>query len=218
MNRLRAYLRAILTLGRGVTKGISPLTAGEDPIAMFHSWFEDARGSGILLPERMAVATATSDGAPSVRVMLLKGVDERGFVFYTNYESRKGSELDDNPRAALSFHWPILERQVRVEGQVDRLAPEESEAYFHTRPRGSQIGAWASTQSADLESREELERRVREHEETFRGREVPLPPYWGGYRVSPERIEFWQGKLNRLHDRLLYTRVEDGWEVRRLNP
>jgi pyridoxamine 5'-phosphate oxidase len=218
MPPLRSNLRAILTLGRGVTRGISPLTAGEDPIAMFRTWFDEARDAGIFLPERVAIATATADGAPSVRMMLLKGVDERGFVFYTNYESRKGSELEQNPRAALCFHWPILERQVRVEGGVERITPEESEAYFHTRARGSQLGAWASEQSRELPNREELERNFEEHKVKFRGGEVPLPPFWGGYRIQPDRIEFWQGRLNRLHDRLLYTRSSDGWGIRRLNP
>lgn len=185
---------------------------------MFRGWFDDARDAGIFLPERVAIATATPDGAPSVRMMLLKGVDERGFVFYTNYESRKSRELDENPRAALCLHWPVLERQVRVEGPVERLVQEESEAYFRSRSRGSQIGAWASEQSRELANREELERRFHEHEAEFHGEDVPLPPFWGGFRVRPEQIEFWQGRLDRLHDRLLYTRSSEGWEVRRLNP
>lgn len=218
MSPLRSNLRAILTLGRGVTKGISPLTSDEDPIAMFQAWFDEARDAGIFLPERVAIATATADGVPSVRMMLLKGVDDRGFVFYTNYESRKGDELERNPRASLCFHWPILERQVRVEGLAERITPEESEAYFRSRPRGSQLGAWASEQSRELPNREQLEGRFEEHKAEFRGREIPLPPFWGGYRVRPERIEFWQGRLDRLHDRLLYTRSADGWEILRLNP
>ena len=185
---------------------------------MFRAWFDDARDAGIFLPERLAIATATPDGAPSVRMMLLKGVDERGFVFYTNYESRKGRELEENPQVALCFHWPVLERQVRVEGTVERLTLEESEAYFQSRLRGSQLGAWASEQSRELANREELERRFEEHKAKFRGQSIPLPPFWGGYRVRPERIEFWQGRLDRLHDRLLYTRSSEGWEIRRLNP
>ncbi len=215
---LRSHLKAILALGRGVTKGITELTAGGDPIALFEDWFRDAREAGILLPERVAVATATPDGAPSVRMMLLKEVGEDGFVFYTNYESRKGDQLSRNPRAALCFHWAVLERQVRVEGPVSRLSESESAAYFRTRPRGSQIGAWASDQSRELEDRAELERRFREREAEFSGRDVPLPPDWGGFRLRPERIEFWQGRLNRLHDRLLYERTPEGWAVRRLAP
>lgn len=213
-----SHIRAILTLGRGVLRGISPLEAGEDPIALFQSWFGEARQAGFLFPEAMTVATATGDGRPSARMMLLKGVDERGFVFYTNYKSRKAAQLEENPRAAAVFHWSVLQRQVRVEGTVERLTPEASAEYFRTRPRGSQLGAWASRQSAELGSRAELERRFRECEERFRGREVPLPEFWGGYRLWPERIEFWQGRANRLHDRLLYRRSGDRWEVTRLHP
>ncbi len=215
---LRSHLKAILTLGRGVIKGITELTAGRDPIVLFEEWFRDAREAGILLPERMAVATATPEGAPSVRMMLLKEVGEDGFVFYTNYESRKGDELARNPRAALCFHWAVLERQVRVEGPVSRLSEAESAAYFRTRPRGSQIGAWASDQSRELADRAALERDFRAREAEFSGRDVPLPPYWGGFRLHPERIEFWQGRLDRLHDRLRYERTPGGWEVRRLAP
>ncbi|MFQ5891058.1 MAG: pyridoxamine 5'-phosphate oxidase [Gemmatimonadota bacterium] len=215
---LRSSIRALLTLGRGVVKGISELTASDDPIAMFAEWFEDAKRSGILMPEKMTLATATRDGIPSARMMLLKDVDERGFVFYTNYESRKSRELLENPHAALVFHWPVLQRQVRVEGTVAKLTREESEAYFRTRSRGSRLGAWASGQSRELASRAELDRRFRECDEKFRGREVPLPPFWGGFRLETRRIEFWQGRLNRLHDRLLYTRIDGGWAVVRLFP
>lgn len=166
----------------------------------------------------MTVATATNNGAPAARMMLLKGVDSRGFVFYSNYESRKAGELLANPRAALVFHWAVLQRQVRVEGGVTRLTPDESEAYFRTRPRGSRIGAWASKQSAALPGRGELDGRVREYEQRFADREVPLPPFWGGYRLAPAVIEFWQGRVNRLHDRLRYTRTDGGWSVSRLYP
>jgi pyridoxamine 5'-phosphate oxidase len=215
---LLSNIRAILTLGRGVVKGVTRLSAGEDPIAMFEGWFDDAKRSGILLPERVCLATATADGAPSARMMLLKGVDERGFVFFTNYGSRKGDELTENPQAALVFHWPILERQVRVEGPVAKITAEESDAYFQSRARGSRIGAWASRQSRPLEGREELERGFAEIAARYRGSEVPLPDFWGGYRVAPERIEFWQGRINRLHDRLRYERTETGWAVVRLYP
>lgn len=211
-------LRALLTLGRGVVGGLPELTAADDPIAFFQRWFREAQRSGLLLPESMAVATVGPDGQPSARMMLLKQVDARGFVFYTNYESRKGRELAANPRAALVFHWAVLQRQVRVEGAVEKLSREESEAYFRTRPRGSRIGAWASRQSAELASRAELDRQFREYEAQFAGQEIPLPPYWGGYRLVPAAIEFWQGRINRLHDRLRYTRAGSGWTVTRLQP
>jgi pyridoxamine 5'-phosphate oxidase len=194
------------------------LTAADDPIAFFGTWFGDARASGIYLPESMTVATATPGGAPSARMLLLKAVDQRGFVFYSNYQSRKAGELAANPHAALVFHWAVLQRQVRVEGAVSRLTPAESEAYFRTRSRGSRIGAWASLQSAELKSRAELDGRVREQERRFADQDVPLPPFWGGYRLAPEVIEFWQGRINRLHDRLRYTRTGSGWAVTRLYP
>ncbi len=212
-------IRTLFTLGRGMATGLTELRAGPDPIALFADWFAAARRSGIFLPESMTLATSTKDGVPSARMMLLKDFGHQsGFVFYTNYESRKSAELLENPQAALVMHWPILERQVRVEGTVEKLSHEESEAYFRTRTRGSRLGAWASQQSAELESREALERRYREHDEQYRGEEVPLPPFWGGYRLIPQRIEFWQGRLNRLHDRLCYTQDGDGWKVTRLYP
>lgn len=206
------------TLGRGVVRGLPELGPADDPIAFFQRWFEEAKASGLYLPESMTLATATPGGAPSARMMLLKGVDQGGFLFFTNYESRKSQELMANPRAFLVFHWAVLQRQVRVEGTVEQLTHAESEAYFQTRPRGSQIGAWASRQSAELSSREELDRRVREYEERFAGQEVPLPAFWGGFRLTPLAIEFWQGRINRLHDRLRYTRDGQGWTVARLYP
>lgn len=215
---LRANLRAIFTLGRGVVKGLSTLAAGDDPIATFDDWFRAAKEAGIFLPEAMTLATTSAEGRPSARMMLLKGFDERGFVFYTNYESRKGDELAANSYAALILYWNILERQVRIEGKVVRLTAEESNTYFRGRPRGSQLGAWASDQSRPVESREALEARFREHKQKFAGGDVPLPPFWGGFRLVPERIEFWQGRLNRLHDRLLYVRDGDAWKVTRLAP
>jgi pyridoxamine 5'-phosphate oxidase len=214
---IKSKLRAVLTMGTGVTKGLTELEVANDPVAFFGRWFEDAKKAGIFLPEAMAVATATSDGRPSVRQMLLKSFGGDGFVFYTNYDSRKVAELNANPRAALCFHWGVLQRQVRVEGTVETLSADESDAYFQTRARGSRIGAWASQQSAQLSSREQLEGRFREFDEKFKG-DVPRPAFWGGFRLVPERIEFWQGRLNRLHDRLLYT-VQDGkWDVTRLYP
>jgi pyridoxamine 5'-phosphate oxidase len=218
LERVWAAVRTLVTLGRGVVRGIPVLAAADDPIVFFQRWLADARAAGIYLPESMTVATASADGGPAARMMLLKGVDDRGFVFFTNYESRKGAELLANPRAALVFHWAVLQRQVRVEGPVERLTEAESAAYFQTRARGSQIGAWASRQSTPLASRAELERRVREHEERFAGQDVRLPPFWGGFRLMPVVIEFWQGRVNRLHDRVRYTRAGSGWQVARLYP
>jgi pyridoxamine 5'-phosphate oxidase len=167
----------------------------------------------------MALATATTDGHPSVRLVLLRGFDERGFVFFTNYESRKARELEHNPRAALVFYWPELDRQVRTEGNVERISAEESDAYFQSRARGSRLGAWASPQSQIIASREVLDRRMEELEAEYREAEVPRPPYWGGYRVIPASVEFWQGQTDRLHDRLRYRRLEGGsWCLERLAP
>jgi pyridoxamine 5'-phosphate oxidase len=207
-----------MTLGQGMARGLTELTAGPDPVALFADWFASAKQAGLMLPEAMTVATASREGSPSARMMLLKAFGADGFVFYTNYESRKASELEENPRAALVLHWPTLQRQVRVEGRVERLSPEDSTAYFDSRPRGSRIGAWASKQSSPLENREDLERRFKESEQQFADGRIPLPPYWGGFRVIPEFIEFWQGRINRLHDRLRYSRTSDGWTVQRLYP
>jgi pyridoxamine 5'-phosphate oxidase len=166
----------------------------------------------------VALATADASGKPSVRMVLLRGVDERGFVFHTNYESRKARELDENPRAALCVHWHSLEEQIRIEGRVERLDADESDVYFASRPRGSQLGAWASRQSAPLASRETLEEEYRATERRFEGGSVPRPPFWGGYRLIPDRIEFWFGRPDRLHDRLLYVRDGSGWRIERLYP
>jgi len=215
---LRSTLRALLTLRKGVFTGLDERTVGDDPFRLFSEWYREAREAGLYLPESMSLATATPDGRPSVRLVLLKGHDERGFVFFTNYESRKARELSENARAALAIHWPILQRQVRVEGTVERISDEASYDYFRTRPRGSRIGAWASPQSAPIAGREELMERVQECEARFEGGDVPLPPFWGGYRVRPERIEFWQGRVNRLHDRFLFERNGESWSVQRLAP
>ena len=215
---LIAKLRTIFTFGRGVVRGLPDARPGEDPLVLFRAWYGAAERAGIYLPEAAALGTASADGAPAVRVVLLKGFDEQGFCFFTNYESRKGRELEANPRAALTFHWAILERQVRLEGVVARLTDVESEAYFRSRPRGSRIGAWASRQSDVLDRRETLEARVKEYDERFAGTDVPLPAFWGGYRLTPSRIEFWQGRVNRLHDRLLFERTGAGWRCSRLYP
>lgn len=189
-----------------------------DPIAEFARWFAEAQAAEVEEPNAMVLATATPDGAPSARVVLLKGFDERGFVFFTDYRSRKGAELEANPRAALVLHWSELERQVRISGEVTRTSMEESETYYRSRPLGSRLGAWVSHQSRAIPSREVLEDGLREVERRFAGGEVPLPPYWGGYRVKPEAIEFWQGRENRLHDRIRYQREGPIWRIERLGP
>jgi len=211
-------LRMAFTLGRGLRVGIPEASASDDPVRLFGEWFRAARKSGIVLPEAMTLATATPDGRPSARMVLLKDFGPAGFVFYTNYGSRKAEEMDANPWAAIVLHWAVLQRQVRLEGTVERLDRETSEAYFATRPRGSRIGAWASRQSAPLERRSDLGDRVRALDEQFQGRDVPLPPFWGGYRLVPSSIEFWQGRPDRLHDRLRFERDGEGWTATRLQP
>jgi pyridoxamine 5'-phosphate oxidase len=188
-----------------------------NPITEFLSAIERAASRQIDTAP-VALATADASGRPSTRMVLLRGVDERGFVFHTNYNSRKARELDENPRAALCVHWPAMEEQIRVEGRVERLADDESDAYFDARPRGSQLGAWASNQSAPLATREQLEEEYRATERRFEGQPVPRPPFWGGYRLIPERIEFWYGRPDRLHDRLLYVREAGSWTIARLYP
>jgi pyridoxamine 5'-phosphate oxidase len=194
-------------------------TIHPDPFQQFHAWFEAAQAASLRLPEAMTLATATRDGRPSARLVLLRGFDAGGFVFFTNYHSRKSRELAENPWAALVCHWAELERQVRIEGHVTAVTPAESDAYFESRPRGSRLAAWAATQSDVIAGREVLETRMRDLEERFSDRPVPRPPYWGGYRVAPHIMEFWQGRPNRLHNRFRYQRLEDGrWRIERLAP
>jgi pyridoxamine 5'-phosphate oxidase len=190
-----------------------------DPIRQFQAWFEDAVAAGLPDPHAMTLATATPDARPSARVVLLRGCDERGFAFFTNYESRKGRELAANPHATLVFYWHDLERQVRVEGRVERTSAAESDAYFRARPREAQLGAWASDQGAVLASREALEARLQEILRRFPDGDIPRPPHWGGFRVVPEAVEFWQGRPGRLHDRLRYRKRDGGgWTIQRLAP
>jgi pyridoxamine 5'-phosphate oxidase len=204
----REYARARLD-----EKDVSP-----DPFAEFARWFAEAQAAEAVEANAMVLATATPDGRPSARMVLLKGFDHQGFVFFTDYRSRKAQELEANPRAALGVHWSELERQVRIEGTVTRTSVEESEAYYRTRPLGSRLGAWVSQQSRVIASREELEAGLREVERRFSETEVPLPPDWGGYRVSPECFEFWQGRESRLHDRIRYLREGERWRIERLSP
>ncbi|MEY2881088.1 MAG: hypothetical protein RLZZ15_3468 [Verrucomicrobiota bacterium] len=198
--------------------GLAEKDLARDPFRQFGKWFQEAEASKLVEPNAMILATAGRDGRPSARTVLLKGVDGRGFVFYSNYESRKGRELEANPRATLVFPWFAFERQVIVEGAVTRVAREESEAYFHSRPLASQLAAWASVQSALVADRKALEEAYKAVEKKYAGQVVPLPPNWGGWRVAPETVEFWQGRRSRLHDRLRFRREKDQWVVERLSP
>jgi pyridoxamine 5'-phosphate oxidase len=202
------------------TSGLRRTEMHADPIEQFATWFSTAVNSGLPDANAMTLATATKSGKPSARVVLLKGFDQRGFVFFTNYDSDKGRDLAANPQAALAFYWMPLERQVRISGSVEKTSRAESDEYFHSRPRGSQLGAWVSRQSEVIDARRILDARLAEMTERFAGQEVvALPPHWGGYRVAPEIIEFWQGRANRLHDRFRYTRQKDGsWTLDRLAP
>jgi pyridoxamine 5'-phosphate oxidase len=202
-----------------IGKGLRRSDLNPDPIKQFANWFTTAIETGIRDVNAMSLATAGQDAKPSVRIVLLKSFDEDGFVFFTNYESEKGKQLEANPYAALGFYWIELDRQIRISGKVDKTSRKESQTYFHSRPVGSQLSAWASRQSAVLDGRRVLDARMEEMNERFAGKPVPLPPHWGGYRLKPDNMEFWQGRSNRLHDRFRYTRQSDGsWLIERLAP
>jgi len=200
------------------SRALDEREADPDPIRQFGRWFDEAVRSEILDVNAMTLATTMGDGEPAARIVLLKSCDEQGFVFFTNYQSAKGRELADNARACLLFFWAEVERQVRITGRVSRVSREESEEYFHSRPYESQLGAWTSLQSSVIEDRSILEDRFIALQKQYEGQTIPMPDYWGGYRVAPEKIEFWQGRASRLHDRLLYTRAAHGWTRVRLSP
>jgi len=199
-------------------KELSEESVSSNPIEQFTIWMNEAIESKLLEPNAMILATASKKGIPSARTVLLKGFDEKGFVFYTNYKSSKARDLDENPNAALLFLWAELERQIRISGKVVQVSREVSEHYFHSRPREHQLGTWASWQSRVLENRNELEKRFEEMKKRFEDKEIPLPPFWGGYQVIPQRIEFWQGRESRLHDRICYTLIDGKWKIERLSP
>lgn len=214
MNKAIADIRKDYTAETLLEKDVEP-----NPIAQFKKWWDAAIASDILEPNAMTVATASQDGLPSARIVLLKGFDEKGFVFFTNYKSYKGLQLAENPKACLVFFWKELERQVRITGLVNKVAAKESDAYYHSRPTGSQVGAWASPQSGIIENREWLEHEVEKKQAEFKEGEIPRPPHWGGYLVKPVIIEFWQGRSSRLHDRIQYSLQQDGsWKIVRLAP
>ncbi|MDG1732467.1 MAG: pyridoxamine 5'-phosphate oxidase [Thalassotalea sp.] len=211
-------LRCLFTFGQGVALPLPEIPANKSPFELFQTWFDDANKSGILLPESMSVSSCDQEGQPSSRMVLLKSWDENGFVFYTNYGSRKSQELPEGAKVALLFHWSVLQRQVRIEGVVKRTSKQQSEAYFHSRDRGSQIGAWASKQSQKLTNSSELKDRENLYKEKFKDKEVPLPEFWGGINVEPSYIEFWQGRASRLHDRLCFEKKGGQWDIFTLHP
>jgi len=211
-------IRCLFTFGQGVALPLPEISPDTDPFSLFEQWFEDANKSGILLPESMSVSSCGKNGQPSSRMVLLKEFDQNGFVFYTNYGSRKSQDIENNSKVALLFHWNVLQRQIRIEGSVERVDSKQSENYFHSRDRGSQIGAWASKQSKKLAHDNELKERVAYFKDKFSHDTVPLPEFWGGWRVKPHYMEFWQGRASRLHDRICFEKVEDNWQHYKLHP
>lgn len=210
----------ISDLRQNYTKGeLTEQSVCSDPITMFDQWFKDAQSIGTIEPNIFTLATADKDGVPNARVLLLKGYDQSGFVFFTNYNSRKSQEIGENPHVAMVFLWIQQERQVRVTGKIEKVSKDESEEYFHSRPRESQIGAWVSNQSSTIDSRDVLDEKQKQLEEIYsEGKEIPLPEHWGGFRIIPDKIEFWQGRANRLHDRILYAKIGAEWNISRLAP
>ena len=190
----------------------------DNPFVQFSMWFEEAEKAKVMEVNAMTLSTVSEEGKPASRIVLLKGIEEDKFVFYTNYNSNKGKEMEQNPYVALNFFWPELERQVRVEGKIQKASAEQSDRYFHSRPTGSQLGAWASPQSKIIENREVMEARQKEYEEKFKGQQIPRPEHWGGYCVDADRMEFWQGRPSRLHDRFLYIKENNSWKIERLAP
>jgi pyridoxamine 5'-phosphate oxidase len=211
-------LRCLFTFGQGVALPLPDLSANATPIQLFEQWFADANKSGILLPEAMSVSTCSANGQPSSRMVLLKAYDQKGFIFFTNYASRKSHDLAGNNKVSLLFHWSVLQRQIRIEGEVEKVSILESADYFHSRDKGSQIGAWASKQSQKLKYDEELKDRMNKYQEKFSKGEVPHPDFWGGWRVKPHAIEFWQGRTNRLHDRICFEKENEQWKHHKLHP
>jgi pyridoxamine 5'-phosphate oxidase len=211
-------LRCLFTFGQGVALPLPEISSDSTPLALFTQWFNDANKSGVLLPEAMSVSSCNSDGQPSSRMVLLKHFDEQGFVFFTNYSSRKSHELAENNKVALLFHWNVLQRQIRIEGTVEKVTAKESADYFHSRDRGSQIGAWASKQSKKLTHDNELKERMEAFKDKYVQGEVPYPEFWGGWRIKPTYIEFWQGRASRLHDRVCFEKKDDVWQNFKLHP
>ena len=211
-------LRCLFTFGQGVALPLPEVNINSTPEQLFEHWFDDAKKSGILLPEAMSVSSCNAQGQPSSRMVLLKDFDEKGFVFFTNYGSRKSDELSENNKVSLLFHWNVLQRQIRIEGTVEKVTAQESADYFHSRDRGSQIGAWASKQSQKLAHDNELKERMASFNDKYDEGEVPYPEFWGGWRVKPTYIEFWQGRSNRLHDRMCFEKKDEAWQNFKLHP
>lgn len=211
-------IRCLLTFGQGVVLPLPEISENSDPHDLFKLWLNEAENSGILLPESMSISTVNSNGMPSSRMVLLKEHNPEGFIFYTNFGSKKSQELEQNPNIALLFHWNVLQRQVRIEGTVEKISQEKAEKYFHSRDRGSQIGAWASKQSSILTGKNELKEREAFYKKKFANQTVPLPEFWGGYIVKPRYIEFWQGRASRLHDRVIFDLQQNQWQQKRLYP